>query len=222
MNSTGIDPRQAQPPATTIALEVKAADGEVLMPVLTVLRRRGCRITDVSFTAQETSATKLRVVVQAPAQRAHCLVHWVGNLVNVHSVALMDAPSVKRGAGPSQEALQAMTGAELLVTEHEAWLANDPASAEAALAEMSRRAGQQITAPVRRAPDHGETSEALAATRLEAPRGAHTHARNATGCVLGTPEGVSASRRDVEGVGACGGHRDLGEVPSSVDSAQAV
>jgi acetolactate synthase regulatory subunit len=153
MNSTGIDPWQAQPPARTLqrcTLEVKAADGEVLMSVLTVLRRRGCRFTHVSFSADEMSGVALRVAVQAPAQRAHCLVHWVGNLVNVHSVALVDALAAA-GASPAQEALETMTGAELFVTEREACLANDPASAGAALAEMSRRAGMYEQAATSRA-----------------------------------------------------------------------
>jgi hypothetical protein len=68
-------------------LDVRAHDlAAVLMPVLTVLRRRGCRIEAVDFSGDSIHRPgRLRVRFEAPAGREHCVPAWVENVVGVIS-----------------------------------------------------------------------------------------------------------------------------------------
>jgi hypothetical protein len=78
--SVDIGPRQT---LTILAPDVAQA----LMPVLTVLRRRQCRITRVSFEEGGTVATgHLCVEVACPPRHAHCVAAWVANIVGVQDV----------------------------------------------------------------------------------------------------------------------------------------
>jgi hypothetical protein len=68
-------------------VDVRAHDlAAVLMPVLTVLRRRGCRIQGVDFSGDSIHRPgRLRVRFEAPAGRDHCVARWIENVVGVVS-----------------------------------------------------------------------------------------------------------------------------------------
>jgi acetolactate synthase regulatory subunit len=69
-----------------LALEVRAAP-DVLVRVLTTLRRRGCVITHVDYVARDHHYPgRLEIGIDAPAERAHCLVPWLENLIDVLAV----------------------------------------------------------------------------------------------------------------------------------------
>jgi hypothetical protein len=74
---------------TTQLLQVDLADpADGLARVLTVLRRRQCRVTSVDFVAADRHyGGRLVIGVAAPAAHAHCVPAWVGNLVVVRAVA---------------------------------------------------------------------------------------------------------------------------------------
>lgn len=72
----------------TLALDVRPAP-DVLVRVLTTLRRRGCEITRVDYLARDHHGPgRLVIGIEAPAERAHCVEPWVANLVDV--VAIRD------------------------------------------------------------------------------------------------------------------------------------
>jgi acetolactate synthase regulatory subunit len=68
-------------------LDVHAHDlAAVLLPVLTVLRRRGCQIRGVDFSGDSIHRPgRLRVRLVAPVDRSHCVAPWIENLVGVIS-----------------------------------------------------------------------------------------------------------------------------------------
>ena len=70
----------------TLTLEVRAST-DVVVRVLTTLRRRGCTITSIDYAmGDQHYPGRLRVGLEAPAQRTHCIEHWVANLVDVVAV----------------------------------------------------------------------------------------------------------------------------------------
>ena len=80
------------PPASTAArplrleLETTGRD-EVLVRVLTLLRRRGCRIVAVDFhEADRHGPQRLELAVYAPARIEHALESWLLGLVDVIGV----------------------------------------------------------------------------------------------------------------------------------------
>jgi acetolactate synthase small subunit len=70
----------------TMTLEVH--DGpDVLVRVLTMLRRRRCEIGRVDYLARDRHHPgRLVVAVEAPAAHAHCVEAWLRNLVDVVDV----------------------------------------------------------------------------------------------------------------------------------------
>jgi acetolactate synthase small subunit len=63
------------------------ASQEVLFRVLGLLQRRRCRVLNVDYVAGDRhNPGRLTIAVEAPAGYAHCLEHWVGNLVDVMEV----------------------------------------------------------------------------------------------------------------------------------------
>lgn len=70
----------------TLTLEVH--DGpDVLVRVLTLLRRRRCEITHVDYLARDRHHPgRLVVSVVPPRAHAHCVEAWLRNLVDVDAV----------------------------------------------------------------------------------------------------------------------------------------
>ena len=75
---------------TTLELDVH--DGpDVLVRVLTLLRRRRCEITRVDYVARDRHHPgRMVVAIDAPPAHAHCLEAWLGNLVDVVAVRRRD------------------------------------------------------------------------------------------------------------------------------------
>jgi acetolactate synthase regulatory subunit len=80
---------------TTQLLNVELGDQpEGLARVLTVLRRRQCRVLRVDYAAPDRHyAGRLVIAVAAPSAHAHCVRAWVENLVDVHAVTAMEPAS---------------------------------------------------------------------------------------------------------------------------------
>jgi acetolactate synthase regulatory subunit len=66
-----------------------------LARVLTVLRRRQCRVTSVDYAAPDRHyGGRLVIAVAAPSARAHCVRAWVENLVDVRAVTCLEPMAV--------------------------------------------------------------------------------------------------------------------------------
>jgi acetolactate synthase small subunit len=72
-----------------LTLELDVHDGpDVLVRVLTMLRRRRCEITYVDYSARDRHHPGRMVVsVEAPPAHAHCVEAWLANLVDVVAVS---------------------------------------------------------------------------------------------------------------------------------------
>ena len=80
------------PPAAAVGrprrleLETTGRD-DVLVRVLTLLRRRGCRIVALDFHQGDRHAPeRFEVAIDAPARIEHCLESWLLGLVDVLAV----------------------------------------------------------------------------------------------------------------------------------------
>jgi acetolactate synthase regulatory subunit len=72
----------------TLTLEL-CPSADVVVRVLMMLRRRGCTITSIDYAVGDHHfAGRLRIGLRAPARRAHCVEHWVANLVDVVAVSV--------------------------------------------------------------------------------------------------------------------------------------
>jgi acetolactate synthase small subunit len=73
-------------------LELDVHDGpDVLVRVLTTLRRRRCEITHVDYLARDRHHPGRMVIsIEAPASHAHCVEAWLANLVEVVEVCQSD------------------------------------------------------------------------------------------------------------------------------------
>jgi acetolactate synthase regulatory subunit len=72
-----------------LSLETNAQP-DVLVRVLSLLRRRGCRILAVDFRqADRHRPGRLDVTVIAPPRVAHCLERWLLGLVDVTAVQVL-------------------------------------------------------------------------------------------------------------------------------------
>jgi hypothetical protein len=61
---------------------------DVLVRVLTTLRRRRCEITAVDYVARDRHHPgRMVIALQAPPAHAHCVEAWLANLVDVVEVA---------------------------------------------------------------------------------------------------------------------------------------
>ena len=70
----------------SLELQVSASQ-DVLVRVLGLLQRRRCRVTQVDYVARDRHYPGRFVIgVEAPADRAHCVEGWLGNLVDVVAV----------------------------------------------------------------------------------------------------------------------------------------
>jgi acetolactate synthase regulatory subunit len=78
---------------TTQLLNVELGDlPDGLARVLTVLRRRQCRVIRVDYAAPDRHyGGRLVIAVAAPSAHAHCVRAWVENLVDVRAVTCLDA-----------------------------------------------------------------------------------------------------------------------------------
>jgi acetolactate synthase regulatory subunit len=75
----------------TLSLDVSGAP-DVLVRVLTTLRRRGCAIMRVDYAAGDHHYPgRFEIGIDAPAQRAQCVDSWVANLVDVQAVHSWEA-----------------------------------------------------------------------------------------------------------------------------------
>jgi acetolactate synthase regulatory subunit len=69
-----------------LALETTGRD-DVLVRVLTLLRRRGCRIVAVDFhEADRHRPERFELAIDAPARIEHALENWLSGLVDVIAV----------------------------------------------------------------------------------------------------------------------------------------
>ena len=77
-----------RPAGTQRNLELQvSASQDVLVRVLGLLQRRRCRVLQVDYVARDRHYPgRLVIGVEAPADRAHCVERWVGNLVDVLTV----------------------------------------------------------------------------------------------------------------------------------------
>ena len=77
-----------------INLEVELCGAaDELMRVLTVLRRRGCRVTSVDFAAADRHyGGRLRIGLVPPPRHAHCVPAWVENVVGVRRARPRECP----------------------------------------------------------------------------------------------------------------------------------
>ena len=84
---------------TTQLLNVELGDPpDGLARVLTVLRRRQCRVIRVDYAAPDRHyGGRLVIVVAAPSAHAHCVRAWVENLVDVRAVTCLE-PAVSAAA----------------------------------------------------------------------------------------------------------------------------
>jgi acetolactate synthase small subunit len=90
-----------------LTLELDVHDGpDVLVRVLTMLRRRRCDIAHVDYLASDRHHPGRMVIsIEPPPAHAHCVEAWLENLVDVVDVsALVSAtrcsPRTRRGARP--------------------------------------------------------------------------------------------------------------------------
>jgi acetolactate synthase small subunit len=83
--------RDQEDPVQMITLELDVDDGpDVLVRVLTTLRRRRCEITRVGYVARDRHHPGRMVIgIEAPRAHAHCVEAWLANLVDVVSVSLV-------------------------------------------------------------------------------------------------------------------------------------
>jgi len=77
---------------TTQLLSVELGDPpDGLARVLTVLRRRQCRVTSVDYSAADRHyGGRLVIAVASPSAHAHCVPAWVENLVDVRAVTCLE------------------------------------------------------------------------------------------------------------------------------------
>ena len=77
---------------TTQLLSVELGDPpDGLARVLTVLRRRQCRVTSVDSAAADRHYDgRLVIAVAAPSAHAHCVQAWIENLVDVRAVTCLE------------------------------------------------------------------------------------------------------------------------------------
>ena len=79
-------------PAVQLLAVDLAGGRDSLMRVLNVLHRRGCDITNIDFASPDRHHPgRLVIGFSAPSPRAHCVGHWLENLVDVHAVELLRA-----------------------------------------------------------------------------------------------------------------------------------
>jgi acetolactate synthase regulatory subunit len=77
-----VESAERQVVAAMLVLDVRDSP-DVLVRVLTTLRRRGCAIASVEYRA---SGEPMRIGIAAPAACVHCVQAWLMNLVDVLSV----------------------------------------------------------------------------------------------------------------------------------------
>jgi acetolactate synthase small subunit len=82
-------PAPAQDRGVTCRLRLDVHDGpDVLVRVLTTLRRRRCEITHVDYLARDRHHPGRMVIgIEAPPNHAHCVEAWLANLVDVVCVS---------------------------------------------------------------------------------------------------------------------------------------
>ena len=89
MSAIAISPAPSSPTAARprrLALETTGRD-DVLVRVLTLLRRRGCRIVAVDFhEGDRHRPQRLELAIEAPARIEHALENWLLALVDVLAV----------------------------------------------------------------------------------------------------------------------------------------
>jgi acetolactate synthase small subunit len=73
-----------------LTVELDVHDGpDVLVRVLTTLRRRRCEITHVDYLARDRHHPgRMVVTIEAPRAHAHCVEAWLANLVDVVEVCV--------------------------------------------------------------------------------------------------------------------------------------
>ena len=88
MSAIAIDPVPATSAARPRRLELETTGrDDVLVRVLTLLRRRGCRIVAVDFhEADRHRPERFDVAIDAPARIEHALESWLLGLVDVIAV----------------------------------------------------------------------------------------------------------------------------------------
>ena len=68
---------------TTLELDIRDTP-DVLLRVLTVLRRRGCAIAGVDYLAGDRHrSARLTITIEAPSSRVRSIPAWLENLVDV-------------------------------------------------------------------------------------------------------------------------------------------
>ena len=85
---------------TTQLLKVELGDPpDGLARVLTVLRRRQCRVIRVDYAAPDRHyGGRLVITVAAPSAHAHCVRAWVENLVDVQAVTCLEPAAAAAAA----------------------------------------------------------------------------------------------------------------------------
>jgi acetolactate synthase regulatory subunit len=85
---------------TTQLLNVELGDlPDGLARVLTVLRRRQCRVLRVDYAAPDRHyGGRLVIAVAAPSAHAHCVRAWVENLVDVRAVTCLEPAAAAAAA----------------------------------------------------------------------------------------------------------------------------
>lgn len=78
-----------------LTLELDVHDGpDVLVRVLTTLRRRRCEITHVDYLARDRHHPGRMVIgIDPPPAHAHCVEAWLANLVDVVAVSALVSPT---------------------------------------------------------------------------------------------------------------------------------
>jgi acetolactate synthase small subunit len=81
-------PAPAQEHGVARRLTLDVHDGpDVLVRVLTTLRRRRCEITRVDYVARDRHHPgRMLIAIEAPRAHAHCVEAWLANLVDVIEV----------------------------------------------------------------------------------------------------------------------------------------
>jgi acetolactate synthase small subunit len=72
-----------------LTVELDVHDGpDVLVRVLTTLRRRRCEITHVDYCSRDRHHPgRMVIAIEPPPAHAHCVEAWLDNLVDVVGVA---------------------------------------------------------------------------------------------------------------------------------------